>query len=141
MASRQIKYVTSTPASLTLDPPPVYQSFFPAISSETGTLTTTAGLTRYQKVGTLIVLNGYVTIINAGTAGGYLAVSIPFPPSPSPPAVNGCGNMFNNDGSVHGVTLSVYNVPFGLAITKYDGTSPIAAPMQYAYSITYETAS
>jgi hypothetical protein len=104
---------------------------------ETGTLTIAGGLTRYRKVGALITLNGIVIITNAGSGGGYIAVSIPFPSLIY--AQNGCGHMFNGDFSVHGVMLTVATVPYGIAIWKYDGTTAIAAPMQYTYSMTYET--
>jgi hypothetical protein len=52
-------------------------SYTPTVTSETGSITSSSASGYYQRVGKLITVYGTVTITTAGTAGGFLNVSIP----------------------------------------------------------------
>ena len=114
---------------------PSWLTYTPTLQSETGTITTYTATSRYRVLGNIVIMNGSLQITNAGTGGGYLACTIPVP---SVGGQNGAGHMFAG-GGVDGTILTIATIPFGLAIWKYDGTTAIAAPMAYTFSITYET--
>jgi hypothetical protein len=115
---------------------PVWQDFTPTLACESGSLVAATAAIRYRSIGGVVIANGYITITNAGSGTGYLAVSLPVP---SLGGQNGAGHMFAG-GGVDGVMLTVATVPYGVALWKYDGTTAITAPMAYTFSITYETA-
>jgi hypothetical protein len=115
---------------------PEWTDFIPTIACETGSLTVAQSGIRYRQIGSFVIANGSVTITNAGSGGGYIAVSLPFPPAY---IQNGCGHMFN-PGGADGVMLTVGTIPYGVGLWKYDGTTAITAPMVYTFSILYEKA-
>jgi len=112
---------------------PVWNSYAPIITGETGGLSFTSSA-RYRKIGTVLFYAGTFTI-GASTADGYALISVPHSVATGQVA-NGIGAQDD------GIALTLTVGAAGIKAWRYDGTSIFGASAGriYTFSITYETA-
>jgi hypothetical protein len=54
-----------------------WTAYKPTVSASSGTITAYTSSARYKEIGKTVLVSMTVNITNAGTAGGYIAVSLP----------------------------------------------------------------
>lgn len=105
------------------------------ITAGSGSYTTVTQSLQYTRIGRVVHVNGFIEIINSGTAGTYLAFTLPYNVS-SLKNVSFGGRENVISGLVFGgTTISTSTV----AITKYDGTylggDGYNFPISFSYAV------
>jgi hypothetical protein len=54
-----------------------WTAYKPTVSAQSGTITSYTSSARYKEIGKTVLLQIQINITNAGTAGGYIAASLP----------------------------------------------------------------
>lgn len=115
-----------------------WTSYTPTVTSGSGSITSYTSSAAYTRIGKLCVVRGLATITNAGTAGTFIGVSLPFTGASGIAAGHGSGR----EQALTGKMLEVY-VQASLSsayIWFYDGTFPGATGNALAFIVTYEVA-
>lgn len=109
-------------------------AYVPAVSAETGVLTTVAvGSCRYKRIGSRVDYTISVTITTAGTGSGALIVSLPF-------SAVGTDYGAGREPLSTGVGLTAWTNGSQLRIMRFDNASMIANGRRAQVTISYETA-
>jgi hypothetical protein len=115
-----------------------YTTYTPTITAQTGSLTsTTIQGFRYLKIGKMVHMIGRVNIVNKGTAGGGIVVTLPFNVGTHVDVVAFAEEI----GSVGFPCFCLLNANSGtFTILKTDYSSPIQNGHGISFNITYEVA-
>ena len=111
-------------------------SYTPTITAETNTITTKSGTIRYAFSGKTCQIYGDVLITTAGTATGYLIVTLPFTAVVDGASIGGTVSGHRSDNKmVMGKILAT-----AVRIYLYDGTTPIADGMRITFEGNFQVA-
>lgn len=110
-------------------------AFAPVFTASSGTLTTVTSDIVYTRVGRLLTMSGEISIVDAGTAGAALLMTLPSAADkPSAGAAlevasTGSGGRVRVDPPILGASLA--------SILKYDNTTLIATGRRIVFSLAY----
>lgn len=108
-------------------------TFTPTVTSSSGSFTTVSATGIYTLVGRTVLLNGRISITDAGTASGTLSITLPFT-NASYDAV-GSGFEYATTGFAAGVRLPAASS--SALVLQVDNSSVIATGRQISYAISY----
>lgn len=111
-------------------------TYTPAITSETGTLTTASTSARYKKLGKTVYIKIVGSITTNGTGAGAIYLGLPFTSDATLTVIPGIRN--NGLGAYR--SLFGYVLSTVVAVYNYDGTYPGADGVLVSVSGYYETA-
>lgn len=120
----------------TADTGTAWTNYSPVIGATSGTFTTVLSSGRYKVLGKTIFVSIVITDTTTGTAAGQVTATLPFAP------------IASNLDVIPGININTANTVTGLvvtsgggvvAITKYDGTFPLANGQSLVLSGVYES--
>lgn len=117
---------------------PVWSSWTPVITAQTGTIGTTSATGKYVQIGKTVFFSAALTITTVGTGGGACTFTLPVTASST-----GWAGQFSfgsgREGSLNGKSLTViYSTPTKGDVRNYDNSTPIGAGAVLYVSGTYE---
>jgi hypothetical protein len=119
---------------------PAFTTYTPTITSETGTPTTVTATGNYSQSGKVVNMNFDVTITNAGTAGGYLNVSLPIAAKTGSFISFGVSEEFASTGVMGFTVISPSSSTTRVQTRRYDFASFWTSGFRVVGSISYEVA-
>jgi len=108
-------------------------TFTPTVTSSGGSFTTVSATGIYTLVGRTVLLNGRITITDAGTASGTMSITLPFT-NASYDAV-GSGFEYATTGFAAGLHLPAAGS--SATVRQVDNSSVIATGRRISYAISY----
>jgi hypothetical protein len=129
-----ILYQSPNDATKVSGPSGSWTSVSSPVTTQGGTLGSASATIRYQKVGRIVTFNAAVTITSAGSAAGYIGITMPF-------AAAANSSFGGREASVTGYALGA-TMPASqtlLSITNYNGATPAVNGALLNINGSYET--
>jgi hypothetical protein len=119
---------------------PAFTTYTPTISSETGSPTTVTATGNYSQSGKVVMVNFDVTITNAGTAGGYVNVSLPINAKTGSLTSFGVSEEFQSSGLMGFTVIAPASSVTLVKTRRYDFASFWTSGFRIVGSTSYEVA-